>query len=193
MDEARQALERRIARLERERWAWRIGIVAVVAGLLGLGAAATPGVVEEVRARKVVVVDAQGKERLSLGTLPDGRAVLVLRDARGKERLELSVLADGSPGLVFWDAQGAERLALGVPGDFMSWLSLSDAQGKVRIRLNVAADGGPVLVLADARGVARTVLGRTVLETIATGVKQERPESSLVFFGPDGKVVWKAP
>jgi hypothetical protein len=37
------------------------------------------------------------------------------------------------------------------------------------------------------------VLGTTGLERTQTGVIEQRPVNSLVRFGQDGKVVWKAP
>jgi len=47
--------------------------------------------------------------------------------------------------------------------------------------------------LMDESGTTRAVLGHTKLEHPATGVAEERPVSSLVFFDKGAKVVWKAP
>jgi hypothetical protein len=106
-------VQQRVARLERERRAWRIGVGAVVAGLFLAGATASPGVVDEVRARRIVVVDAQGETRAHLGVLPEGSPALALFDAQGRARATLGVLPDGRPGLTLADAQGTERAILG--------------------------------------------------------------------------------
>ena len=39
----------------------------------------------------------------------------------------------------------------------------------------------------------RAVLGSTSLELIKTGTIEKRPESSLVLFDKDGKVIWQTP
>lgn len=51
----------------------------------------------------------------------------------------------------------------------------------------------PTLYLEDQKGTERVVLGYTNLEYRATGVREERPASSIVLFDKDGKVNWKAP
>lgn len=53
---------------------------------------------------------------------------------------------------------------------------------------------GPVLVLHDdEKGKMRAALGAISTEGTRTGTVEKRPESSLVLFDKDGKVLWKAP
>lgn len=53
--------------------------------------------------------------------------------------------------------------------------------------------GGTAIEILDDEGKPRAVLGSVDLNVIATGEIQKRPESSLVLFGKDGKVVYSAP
>lgn len=53
--------------------------------------------------------------------------------------------------------------------------------------------GGTSIEISDEEGRTRAVLGSVDLNVIATGEAQKRPESSLVLFGKDGKVVYSAP
>jgi hypothetical protein len=71
-------------------------------------------------------------------------------------------------------------------------LALTDNTGRTRAELAIEADGSSTFGLFDRTGTARAVLGSTSLES-ETGVIEKRPESSLVLFGNDGKVIWKAP
>lgn len=52
---------------------------------------------------------------------------------------------------------------------------------------------GASIEISDEDGKERAVLGSVDLNVIATGEAQKRPESSLVLFGKDGKVVYSAP
>jgi len=53
--------------------------------------------------------------------------------------------------------------------------------------------GGTAIEILDDEGKLRAVLGSVDLNVIATGEIRKRPESSLVLFGKDGKVVYSAP
>jgi len=50
---------------------------------------------------------------------------------------------------------------------------------------------GPSLTLWDKNGNYRFWAGKTALES-PDGRTMEYPESSLILFGPDGKVIWSA-
>ena len=52
---------------------------------------------------------------------------------------------------------------------------------------------GASIEISDEDGKERAVLGSVDLNVIATGEAQKRPESSLVLFGKNGKVVYSAP
>ncbi|MFQ5866321.1 MAG: hypothetical protein ACE5IW_13955, partial [bacterium] len=87
-----------------------------------------------------------------------------------------------------------------------------DDDGTIRASLTLLRDGGPSLNLYDKDGNKRATLGYTELESTRTvttlkktpiGMRAKyettstgtvtRPESSLVLFGKDKKVIWRAP
>jgi hypothetical protein len=53
--------------------------------------------------------------------------------------------------------------------------------------------GGTAVRISDEKGKTRAVLGAIDLQVMATGETQKRPESSIVLFGKDGKVIYSAP
>lgn len=61
-----------------------------------------------------------------------------------------------------------------------------------RIRI-IASKDFTTIKLYDKEGNERAALGSVNLNVIATGEVQKRPESSLVLFGKDGKVVYSSP
>lgn len=71
-----------------------------------------------------------------------------------------------------------------------SALILCDSEGRIRALLS-AGDSGPALELFDKEGELRAVLGTAESET-TDGKKILWPESSLLLFGPDGKLRWSA-
>jgi hypothetical protein len=171
-----------------------LGMVLLIAGRawwpqVAAAQAEKPAVAEVVRARRFEVVDAGGKMRALL-TLRDGNPSLMFSDAAGEVRVHLTLL-DGNPSLSFSDAAGKSRVELSV-FEGHPHLVFYDAAGKVRADLSVF-DGNPSLELSDKAGVSRAVLGATSLNTIKTGEVTTRPESSLVLFDKDGKVMWIAP
>jgi len=74
-------------------------------------------------------------------------------------------------------------------------LALADQRSRARavLELNQWAGGAPTLELFDENRMKRAVLGRTALEVTRTGAVTELPESSLVLFAKDGKILWKTP
>jgi len=65
-----------------------------------------------------------------------------------------------------------------------------DENGTARVAEAVFKDS-PVLFLSDEKGKACFVAGKTATET-PDGKTIAYPESSLILFGPDGKVIWRA-
>jgi len=56
-----------------------------------------------------------------------------------------------------------------------------------------AFKGGTAIAISDDEGKQRAILGSVDLNVMATGETRKRPESSIVLFGKDGKVVYSAP
>jgi len=64
--------------------------------------------------------------------------------------------------------------------------------GRIRICAALTVDkDGPSLNLRDENGMERFTAGK--IKTVTPDGKViEYPESSLVLFGPDGKIIWSA-
>jgi hypothetical protein len=123
------------------------------------------------------------------GTAKEIRArSFILEDENGKSRAALLASKDGA-GLALYDKNGELLAALGVIKDRPT-LALYDEKGKIRAYL-AADEDGPLLVLRDENGKIRFVAGKTKVVT-SDGTTFEYPESSLILFEPDGKVVWSA-
>ena len=75
---------------------------------------------------KLVVVDGDGKVRISAGTLASGSALLQLLEKGGKVRIGATTLADGNANL-----------------------QLNDKDGKPRIEAGTSANGTVVLPIVD--------------------------------------------
>jgi len=69
-------------------------------------------------------------------------------------------------------------------------LVLADENGRPRASLAISKDG-PSLSLWDEKGVGRFAAGKTKAIS-PDGKTIEYPESSLILYGPDGKVIWSA-
>jgi hypothetical protein len=100
-----------------------------------------------------------------------------------RERLFLSAPFDGAKAALSAFPKGTSSLSLerGSNGKYGG------------IAAYLTQDGQAAMWLNDERGMSRAVLGGASLENKATGVKEQRPASSLILFDKDGKVIWKAP
>jgi hypothetical protein len=175
-------LEGRIARLERTNRRMRtIGLLAGIglAGAAALGASGRTEPVDELRAKRVVVVDDRNSPRATLGLTNHGVAGLRLYDDRQRELISLEVLPGAVPSLTFFGpdgrtaawliawpdvttglAFGDERgnaVALVTERDRMR-LSMSDANGTPRSEVIAGTDELPGLLLTDAEGLPRAEL-----------------------------------
>jgi len=175
--------EERLEKLERElgsakrRNRWLVTAVALTVAGLSLGwtlttaipAARAKGVAavpKTVRAREFVLVDERGTMRAMLGM--GGEPVLILADEKGLTRAMLTVNANGGGSLFLHDKNNRTRIGLS------------------------AGEKGSMLFLNDENENHRAVFG--VAETVTLDGKTiTYPESSLLLFGPDGKVIWQAP
>ena len=145
-----QALAQRLERVERDlRWWKRFGGTTLTILVAIMLLAATSGKVpDEIRAKRFVLEDANGKERASLTAEADGQARLIVHDENGIGRAALGVLPDGSPVLGLGGKSGKARVSLAVmaPND-TPILSLFDKDAKRRTELGVLPDGSPHLTL----------------------------------------------
>jgi len=112
-----------------------------------------------------------------------------LIDENGKIRARLCMLKEG-PVLRLYDEYENPRAAMGVAKEGPV-LSLADEKGEVRAGLN-ASKRGPALGLYDENGKIRAILGRNKVTT-PDGKVISYPESSLLMFDPNERVIWVAP
>ena len=213
-----EKLERELSRANRlNRWLLAgvglclgIGLVAWAFGPTVATAQPAGAALKVVRANQFVLEDETGKTRARLRMSRSGPE-LVLCDEKGNPRAELSVDKD-RPRLALLDEDGKGRAVLSVSKGGAS-VSLSDEKGKTRASLVVlkggpsvnlddekgntrvslvVLKGGPSVTLADEKGKTRAELGVGVVKAPG-GTKAHFKESSLRLFGPDGKLLWKAP
>ncbi|HWO87814.1 MAG TPA: hypothetical protein VNL98_01555 [Gemmatimonadales bacterium] len=217
------SLTTRLDRLERDarRWRWVAAMLVGTLGITGLLAATTARpvpVADEIRTKRLVVVDGQGRDRVLLGEdLFRGIGLRVL-DASGTLRVVLGVkhlvgdtpylaLIDQSPGWVRFSVEladdGSPSLELFSPVVRDKPLLDGGGPNVARAQLSLGADGSPVLYLRDQNRTPRVVLGRmnlTVTEIDTSNLREIReigklqtPVSSLRIYDHDGKVLFKAP
>jgi hypothetical protein len=187
-----ERLEKMEIELKRAMRHNRILLVGVLLGvvllLLGATTPGTDGRENVIKAKGFILVDEKGNERAKL-SMDDNSPGLCLRDENGKPRIGLAVDKNG-PKLNLFDENSKPRIALAAIKDGPS-LFLADENGKPRASLSADEDG-PRLALYDANNQTRANLGigRT---TTPDGKTITYPESSLILFKPDGKVIWIAP
>jgi hypothetical protein len=210
-------MERELGLVKR-RNRWLLGAILLVAGGLIVPAvfettvfrawAQGSGTAKEIRARSIFIEDENGTARVALSAGKD-LSGLMLWDENGKLRAGLSTTKDG-PRLELFDENGNTSAKLAALTDGLGlWLwdqkkgcavlgktkdgtllSLCDGNGKPRAGLSTTKDG-PSLELYDENGNGRFMAG--IITMISPeGKTVAYPESSLILFGPDGKIIWSA-
>jgi hypothetical protein len=126
-----------------------LGSVALVV-LLG---AARPKVPDELRARRLIVVDQAGTPALQLALDPAGNPTITLLHKAGRADIALKLTTEGASSLVFLGGTAAITPA---------GLRLADPAGRTRATLETADDGTTALVLFDhsERPAARVQVAR---------------------------------
>jgi hypothetical protein len=189
--------------------------------LMGTSTGKSAKTADEVRAKRFILIDEDGRQRAMLGieTIMDnpqapGSTVLRFYDEKGQSRLSHSLAPGGSASMGimsvdgrskalliggtdiqrigFFDKNGSALAQLAVGADGSSNLLLRDSTG-VRAALDVEADGSPALRLYDTNGKTRVVLGATTLKDGQKEIVEQRPASSLVLLDKNEKVLWKVP
>jgi hypothetical protein len=69
---------------------------------------------------------------------------------------------------------------------------INGKDGKYRIMFNID-QGSPQIMLRDNNAQTRMELGATEITNQSKGTIEKRPESSIVMFNKDGKLIWSAP
>lgn len=151
-------LARRVEVLERSvRRSWLVSVVlAVLLTAVSVGGwVAAPGTREVVRARTLIIEDAQGRDRVVLGApVPSALGTtrispstgMVINDTAGHERFGLGLMENGRMGMGFdaapgdGDPRNPERLNLGVDAQGNGYIRYLDRRTGLAGYLGLQAD-----------------------------------------------------
>jgi hypothetical protein len=207
-----QSICERLEKLERQnRRMKQIGIVAVIiaASVLLMGQKAA--VNRTVEANSFILRDNSGKERAIWGIEDNtGSPVLVFFNANGKMGMQLMVDKYDSPQLALYNSP--ESIELSIPSELKSQPPFKQVGGLMAQLAFKRADDTQLTLKADRMGRLglimngdvpgiemedkdgfQTVIGRTQTETTRTGETHQTSAASVILFGKDKKVLWKAP
>ncbi len=157
------ALVSRLERIERRARRARTLAMGAIAGLVGtwvVGAAPADRGAQEstLRARVLVIEDAQGRDRIVLGApMPDPRQVTGMKilNPDGAEQFGLSLKQDGGMSMGFdvqpgvGDQRNRERLNLGVTATGRGWIRYLDNQTRARMYVMLDSEDEPWLQFYD--------------------------------------------
>lgn len=88
---------------------------------------------------------------------------------------------------------GKVKAALSIsPDTGEPFLIINGKDEKYRLMLNLDRDS-PQIILRDDKAQTRLVVGTTEITNRLKGTIERRPESSIVMFNKDGKLIWSAP
>ena len=161
MDDATlHAVEQRLDRLERANRRWKVAValaVGALGGVVALGAAGPAQVPDELRAKRLVVVDQNNKPRAVLGPSSYGSSGLHLYDERQKELVTLEALPGSVPSMTFFAPDGKPAVWLISWPDVTTGLAFGDKEGKT-VGLVMKRDNMR-LTFSDETGLSRAALG----------------------------------
>jgi len=155
-------IRREVCRLKAVCWGV-VGLLGLVALLSGLAVSRvfSPAVVDEIRARRFVVVDDRGTTRVQLGLLGEDSSVLELADGRGIGRAAIAVRPDGAATIKMLGEGQHPRVMLDVLPDGSPRLELRGQDGMSAVTVGVARDGAAHVMLVDQHGQPRGALTLT--------------------------------
>lgn len=164
-----------------------------------------------VTARKIVIVDDDGKPRLTLGTAPGGAALVEMFDGRGRSVLRMSSGGDVLGASIELQREGQSGgVSLADLGPAGALVSVASFAGEGTVGLSCSAGpklvGVPRLVMRDESGVERTELSvgglalsdRSGGKMVCVGQtrrdwRDARPKAALSILSESGEVVFSAP
>ena len=183
-----QAMRARLARAERRlritAMSWLVAVIVIT--VLWMGAQQAQSQSSTLSARRIAVVDQNGKDRIILSFDTNNHPAIWLRDDAGKDRLFIGFGKEvGRPLIGLNDEGGRLRLSMGFSVERNTpQVVLLDEAGKQRGFFGFAASGAPTpqLDLADEKGTDRIYLGWSTAEKPVVIVSDEA-----------GKTLWSAP
>ena len=135
-----------------------VGIALVTAWLTGAKGRHESQPQASIRAKLLIIEDAQGRDRIVLGApMPDGRQYVGMKilNPDGAEQLGLGLKADGSVSMGFDTKPGIgnpanrERLNMGVTTTGRGWIRYLDNQARARMWVTLDSADAPVLQFLD--------------------------------------------
>ena len=195
--------------------AWIVAVVVMGQSSCNMSQVGSGKVAKVIEAEQFILKDRNGRKRAALQMDKPGgiefASGLFLYDEEGKERAHLIVDFHGQSYLVFynnngehiadlfggWSQDGSDvpslRLSNGKQHTELhsDWFGIIGAGGAASMRADENNDG--VSLRLNGKDGYSAVLGSTQLSNTRTGTIEKRPESSLVFFNKDDKVIWQAP
>ena len=198
-------LVQRLDRLEREnRRLKRIGafVLGAIAAVVIMGQATASKVPKVIEAQEFVLKDSNGGVRgvlgkissdMAMGFSPDQNYGLILYNdfkKLGNSQGGWRIVGLSGSGLRLTHYKHSQmELAANLAKDWFTGTA-SDELRKINGSTEVDFSGFKVY---GKNRKSSAVLGQISLEYPHTGVKEQRPASSLVLFDKDGKAIWKAP
>ncbi len=183
-----QMMRARLTRAERRlritSMSWLVAVIVIA--VLWVGAQQAQSQSSTLSARRIAVVDQNGRDRIILSFDTNNHPAIWLRDDAGKDRMFIGFGKEvGRPLIGLNDEAGRLRLSMGFSIERNSpQVVLLDEGGKQRGFLGFAASGAttPQLNLADERGTDRIYLGWSTAEKPVVLLSDEA-----------GKTLWSAP
>jgi hypothetical protein len=204
-------MTQRLEKLERQnRKLMQAGVLAlaILFSLVWMGQA--PRKPRPIEADRFTLKDSTGKKRAELMMEETGPG-LVLYDVSGKRIGRFGAVNTGA-GLSLQSVEGGARLSL-VSQDEGPYVLMFDSTGKFRTEMG-ASQRGPYLLFHDTNGSPRAalaldneqprlqlsdsegftaILGSNPLVTANTQAVQKTNAASLMFFGKEREILWRAP
>jgi len=185
-------IEERLESLEREakrnhkivRWLAVLVILCIVGWLVASmfvpqSVGVARDVADEIRTRKLVIVDDMGKERIRASISDENGVGISIHDEQGGTRVAIGITVDEQPALVMGNKEGRALIVLST-NELGPELKMLDAQGKTRIALGIYDEFGSSLNVFDKKGKNRLVIGVTGMEKPVVGMYDERERHCIV-------------
>lgn len=148
---ANQDIQVRVQRLESKfkRASWAI---VALSFLLALSVVANTAAIlrdHVVVARKVVIEDSTGQTRMTLGTNPDGRPLLLLQDANGRPGISMGYNLFDKPGVDV--GMFGPRTRIGFSEAGQPSIAIQSDSGVALVEMGVGPDGTPGVRVAETQ------------------------------------------
>lgn len=166
-----QTIEQRLASVERSLARTRLVNLGLLLGATALIAGGAQSTQDAITAKRLAIVDGEGRERIVLSGDDNGTAAIRVLDAQGVARISSGVASNNGSYTQWFDAEGRSRVAALCSQSGESSIQWRDANGKLRIgaatRNNgegsmmwISPNGKPqIKVLTDESGTAKFLSG----------------------------------